>query len=108
MAKCEYCGKGVTFGIQVSHSHRRSNRICLHPVHALRQGYQSGLMRAKKAPGLFVRELFYPGRINRRPPALRALKIHPQEFLSVREPPLRPLNHTVAYRQHSFLQDLTV
>ncbi|MCI9002693.1 MAG: 50S ribosomal protein L28, partial [Oscillibacter sp.] len=24
MAKCEYCGKGVTFGIQVSHSHRRS------------------------------------------------------------------------------------
>ncbi|MCI9120942.1 MAG: 50S ribosomal protein L28, partial [Oscillibacter sp.] len=25
MAKCEYCGKGVTFGIQVSHSHRRSN-----------------------------------------------------------------------------------
>ena len=26
MAKCEYCGKGVTFGIQVSHSHRRSNR----------------------------------------------------------------------------------
>ena len=26
MAKCEYCGKGVTFGIKVSHSHRRSNR----------------------------------------------------------------------------------
>ena len=26
MAKCEFCGKGVTFGIQVSHSHRRSNR----------------------------------------------------------------------------------
>lgn len=26
MAKCSYCGKGVTFGIQVSHSHRRSNR----------------------------------------------------------------------------------
>ena len=26
MAKCEICGKGVTFGIQVSHSHRRSNR----------------------------------------------------------------------------------
>jgi large subunit ribosomal protein L28 len=26
MAKCDYCGKGVTFGIQVSHSHRRSNR----------------------------------------------------------------------------------
>ena len=27
MAKCEVCGKGVTFGIKVSHSHRRSNRI---------------------------------------------------------------------------------
>ena len=26
MAKCEYCGKDVAFGIQVSHSHRRSNR----------------------------------------------------------------------------------
>jgi len=26
MAKCEFCGKGVTFGIKVSHSHRRSNR----------------------------------------------------------------------------------
>ena len=26
MAKCECCGKGVTFGIKVSHSHRRSIR----------------------------------------------------------------------------------
>ena len=26
MAKCEYYGKGVSFGIKVSHSHRRSNR----------------------------------------------------------------------------------
>ena len=26
MAKCEVCGKGVAFGINVSHSHRRSNR----------------------------------------------------------------------------------
>ena len=26
MAKCEFCDKGVTFGIQVSHSHRRTNR----------------------------------------------------------------------------------
>ena len=26
MAKCDYCGKSVTFGIKVSHSHRRSNR----------------------------------------------------------------------------------
>ena len=28
MAKCEICGKGVVFGIKVSHSHRRSNRTC--------------------------------------------------------------------------------
>lgn len=26
MAKCEYCGKEMKFGIKVSHSHRRSNR----------------------------------------------------------------------------------
>ena len=26
MAKCDFCGKDVAFGIQVSHSHRRSNR----------------------------------------------------------------------------------
>ncbi len=26
MAKCDVCGKGVAFGIKVSHSHRRSNR----------------------------------------------------------------------------------
>ena len=27
MAKCFYCDKGVLFGIKVSHSHRRSNRM---------------------------------------------------------------------------------
>ena len=27
MAKCDICGKGVTFGIKVSHSHRRSNKM---------------------------------------------------------------------------------
>ena len=26
MAKCEICDKSVSFGIKVSHSHRRSNR----------------------------------------------------------------------------------
>ena len=26
MAKCDICGKGVNFGIKVSHSHRRANR----------------------------------------------------------------------------------
>jgi len=27
MAKCSVCGKSVLFGIKVSHSHRRSNKI---------------------------------------------------------------------------------
>ena len=27
MAKCDICGKGVHFGNNVSHSHRRSNRM---------------------------------------------------------------------------------
>ena len=26
MAKCDVCGKGVSFGSKVYHSHRRSNR----------------------------------------------------------------------------------
>lgn len=26
MAKCDICSKGVSFGIKVSHSHRRSNK----------------------------------------------------------------------------------
>ncbi len=26
VAKCEFCGKDMAFGIKVSHSHRRSNR----------------------------------------------------------------------------------
>ena len=38
MAKCEFCGKDVKFGIKVSHSHRRSNR---HPLFAFRQGNKS-------------------------------------------------------------------
>ncbi|MBR1629145.1 MAG: 50S ribosomal protein L28 [Lachnospiraceae bacterium] len=27
MAKCSVCGKGAHFGIKVSHSHRRSNKM---------------------------------------------------------------------------------
>lgn len=27
MAKCEICSKSVSFGIKVSHSHRRSNKM---------------------------------------------------------------------------------
>jgi len=43
MAKCDFCGKGVSFGCKVSHSMRHSNRtwkarIRLHPLPAFRQG----------------------------------------------------------------------
>ncbi len=27
MAKCQICGKAVSFGIKVSHSHRRANKM---------------------------------------------------------------------------------
>ncbi len=27
MAKCDFCGKHLCFGIKISHSHRRSNRM---------------------------------------------------------------------------------
>ncbi|MDO4503885.1 MAG: 50S ribosomal protein L28 [Clostridia bacterium] len=27
MSKCQICGKAVSFGIKVSHSHRRSNKM---------------------------------------------------------------------------------
>ena len=41
MAKCEICGKGVVFGIKVSHSHRRANRTWkpnIRKVHAIVDG----------------------------------------------------------------------
>ena len=55
MAKCEICGKDVSFGIKVSHSHRRSNRtwkpnirrvkalVNGTPMLAFRQGYKSSI-----------------------------------------------------------------
>ncbi len=36
MAKCDICGKGVTFGIKVSHSHRRTNRAWKPNVRSVR------------------------------------------------------------------------
>ena len=33
MAKCEVCGKGVHFGKNVSHSHRRSSKMWKPNVH---------------------------------------------------------------------------
>ena len=38
MAKCDICNKGVTFGIQVSHSHRRS-KSNLEAERSSRKGY---------------------------------------------------------------------
>ena len=38
MAKCDVCGKGVAFGIKVSHSHRRSNRTWKPNVRKVRSG----------------------------------------------------------------------
>ena len=36
MAKCDVCGKGLAFGIKVSHSHRRSNRTWAPNVRKIR------------------------------------------------------------------------
>jgi large subunit ribosomal protein L28 len=36
MAKCMYCDKSVSFGIKVSHSHRRSNRTWMPNVKRVR------------------------------------------------------------------------
>ena len=36
MAKCAVCGKGAHFGIKVSHSHRRSNRMWKSNVKSVR------------------------------------------------------------------------
>ena len=49
MAKCEFCGKDVKFGIKVSHSHRRSNRTWkpnVQRVKAIVDGHQSVYMLA--------------------------------------------------------------
>ena len=58
MAKCEFCDKGVTFGIKVSHQssleaqcqaregsdqRHASPCICLYPVPAFRQSYPRDL-----------------------------------------------------------------
>lgn len=45
MAKCEICGKGVTFGIKVSHSHRRSNRTWKANVRSVRLAVDGGLKK---------------------------------------------------------------
>lgn len=45
MAKCEICGKGVHFGNNVSHSHRRSNRVWNSNVHRVAVKVNGGTKR---------------------------------------------------------------
>ena len=42
MAKCAICEKGAHFGIQVSHSHRRSNRMWKSNVQSVRVKTDNG------------------------------------------------------------------
>ena len=50
MAKCDICGKGVTFGIKVSHSHRRSNRTWKPPCKGSDQWYPVPCQRLLSVP----------------------------------------------------------
>ena len=45
MAKCSVCAKGVTFGIKVSHSHRRSNRTWKPNIKRVRAVVDGGVKR---------------------------------------------------------------
>ncbi len=42
MAKCEICGRGAHFGIKVSHSHRRSNKMWKTNVKSVRVKTKGG------------------------------------------------------------------
>ena len=46
MAKCDVCGKGLMFGIKVSHSHRRSNRTWAPNVRKIRV-IENGAVKTK-------------------------------------------------------------
>ena len=47
MGKCEICGKGVVFGIKVSHSHRRSNRTWKPNIQSVRAIVNGGAKKVK-------------------------------------------------------------
>ena len=42
MAKCDFCGKDVSFGIKVSHSHRRSNKMWKSNIKSVRVKTEGG------------------------------------------------------------------
>ena len=50
MAKCDICGKGVHFGNNVSHSHRRSNAIWNLMLRALSARLTAELEECMSAP----------------------------------------------------------
>ena len=52
MAKCEFCDKGVTFGIKVSHSHRRSNRTWKPNVKRVKATSAPAACAAARSPAL--------------------------------------------------------
>ena len=62
MAKCDFCGKGVTFGIKVSHSHRRSNFID-NLNESTDQSLYSGLFLLSKFYRLFTNKLVVYGSV---------------------------------------------
>ncbi|MBO4873225.1 MAG: 50S ribosomal protein L28 [Lachnospiraceae bacterium] len=45
MAKCAICGKGVHFGNNVSHSHRRSNHIWKPNIKSVRVKVEGGTQK---------------------------------------------------------------
>lgn len=45
MAKCEVCSKDVHFGIKVSHSHRRSNKMWKSNVRKVRVAQNNGAVK---------------------------------------------------------------
>ena len=45
MAKCEICSKDVHFGIKVSHSHRRSNKMWKSNVRKVRVAQTNGAVK---------------------------------------------------------------
>ena len=45
MAKCSVCGKGAHFGIQVSHSHRRNNKMWRSNIKSVRTKVNGGTKR---------------------------------------------------------------
>ena len=54
MAKCEICGKNVAFGIQVSHSHRRSNRTWKPNIRRVKAIVDGSPKRVTPAPAACV------------------------------------------------------